>query len=120
MRSLRKFFSDIGLSTAWIVCAQASKAGSWVTPRSKVTASNLVIPGLLRCWAGSPPSRCATGSVVRFSALIFDSPATYRPSHRTRKLNALYGSKRVGLMVNSAISRLQFRDLADGDDNELR
>ena len=49
---------------------------SWVTPRSSVIASYSVRPGDLRLLLGSPPSRCLTTSVVRFSALTLLTPAT--------------------------------------------
>ena len=89
MTSLRKFFSEIGLLSEWTRFAHCSNAGSCVTPRSSVTASYFVLPGLLRSCDGSPPSRWTTGSVERLSALIFDRPATYWPSHFTRNMNAL-------------------------------
>ena len=62
---------------------------SWVTPRSSVIASYSVRPGDLRLELGSPPSRCFTTSVVRFSALTLLTPATYWPSHLTRNLKFL-------------------------------
>jgi hypothetical protein len=89
MMSLRKLFSEIGLWSEWTRFAHSSKAVSWVRPRSSVTGSYFVVPGLLRSNEGSPPSRWVTGSVVRFSAPIFDSPATYWPSHFTRNMNDL-------------------------------
>src|SRR5919205_2563846 len=83
--------------------AHCSNSVSCVTPRSSVIASNSVRPGDLRLEDGSPPSRCLTTSVVRLSALTLLTPATYLPSHFTRNLKFLYGSKRVGLTVNWAI-----------------
>src|ERR1700687_5681160 len=87
--------------------AQASNAVSWVTPRSRVMASYGVRPGDLRDVDGSPPSRCSTTSVVRRSAPILLTPATYLPSHFTLNLKSLYGSNLVGLTGNSAISTSQ-------------
>src|SRR6266542_6321166 len=84
--------------------AQASNAVSWVTPRSSVIDSYLVRPGDLRPVLGSAPSRCSTTSVVRFRALILLSTATYCPSHFTRNLKFLYGSKRVGFTLNCAMN----------------
>ncbi len=75
-----------------------------MTPRSRVIASYSVRPGDLRLDDGSPPTRCLTTSVVFFSALTFDTPATYLPSHFTRNLKFLYGSNRVALTENSAMS----------------
>src|SRR6266576_1480529 len=82
--------------------AHFSNSVSWVTPRSSVMASNSVRPGDLRLLDGSPPSRCFTTSVVRFSVPTLLTPATYRPSHLTRNLKFLYGSKRCALTVNWA------------------
>jgi hypothetical protein len=59
-----------------------------------------VRPGDLRVLEGSPPSRCLTTSVVRLSELTLLTPATYLPSHLTRNLKFLYGSKRVALTLN--------------------
>src|ERR1051326_7443646 len=105
--SLRKSASDDSVPApapkSQTLCAQASNSRSWVTPRSSVTASYLVRPGDLRPVLGSPPSRCSTTSVERLSAPILLMPATYRPSHLTRNLKFLYGSKRVGFTVNSAM-----------------
>src|SRR5215471_3009185 len=115
--SLRKLLSDIGLSSEWTLLAHASKAVSWVIPRSSVTASYFDLPGLLCSCDGSAPSRWTTGSVERLSALIFDKPATYWLSHFTRNMNDLYGSKRLALTTNCAISPLQVRDLGDRDDH---
>src|SRR6185369_3085806 len=80
--------------------AQRSNSASWVTPRSRVIGSYSVRPGDLRLLLGSPPSRCLTTSVVRLSALTLLTPATYFPSHLTRNLKFLYGSKRVVLTLN--------------------
>src|SRR5487761_1072690 len=66
--------------------------------------SKAVMPGDRRSRLGSPPSRWSTTSVVRRSALIFDTPATYRPSHFTRNLKFLYGSNRVGFTGNSTMT----------------
>src|SRR6185437_8752007 len=83
--------------------AHFSNSWSCVTPRSSVIASYSVRPGDLRLLLGSPPCRCETTSVVRFSAPILLTPATYRPSHFARNLKFLYGSKRDALTVNSDI-----------------
>ena len=66
-------------------------------------ASYSVRPGDLRVVLGSPPSRCFTTSVVRLSMLTLLTPATYRPSHFTRNLKFLYGSKRCGFTLNCAM-----------------
>jgi hypothetical protein len=58
------------------LAAQRSKSRSWVTPRSRVTASNSVRPGDLRDELGSPPSRWRTTSVVRLRPLTLLMPAT--------------------------------------------
>src|SRR3954463_14937073 len=98
IRSLRKSFSDTSAPSPdpkfHTLFAHFSNSVSCVTPRSSVTASYLVRPGDLRELLGSPPSRCSTTSVVRFSELTLLTPATYRPSHFTRNLKFLYGSKR--------------------------
>src|SRR4030081_3392784 len=83
--------------------AHASKSLSCVTPRSSEIASNSVRPGDLRLLEGSPPSRCFTTSVVRLSIPHLLTPATYLPSHLTRNLKFLYGSKRCALAVNCAM-----------------
>src|ERR1017187_1547931 len=75
----------------------------WVSPRSRVMASNLLRPGDLWEVEGSPPSRCSTTSVVRFRLPHLLMPATYLPSHFRRNLKFLYGSRRVGLTGNDAI-----------------
>src|SRR5919106_5801479 len=127
MRSLRKSLSDTSaprpapkLQTLF---AHFSNSVSWVTPRSSVIASYSVRPGDFRLLLGSPPSRCFTTSVVRFSALTLLTPATYRPSHFTRNLKFLYGSKRCALTENWATFaslRLDLAgDLLDADDDEL-
>src|SRR5262249_4218986 len=77
--------------------AHSSKSVSCVTPRSNVIASYSVRPGDLRVLLGSPPSRCLTTSVVRFSPVTLLTPATYFPSHLMRNLKFLYGSYRCGL-----------------------
>src|SRR6187455_1130763 len=82
--------------------AHCSNSLSCVTPRSKVIASYSVRPGDLRLLLGSPPSRCLTTSVVRLSMPTLLTPATYLPSHLTRNLKFLYGSKRWGLTLNWA------------------
>src|SRR6185436_20673597 len=84
--------------------AHDSNSVSCVTPRSSVIASYFVRPGDLRLDDGSPPSRCSTTSVVRLSAPTLLIPATYLPSHLTRNLKFLYGSKRCALTVNCAIA----------------
>src|SRR5213596_3265033 len=83
--------------------AHFSNSVSWVTPRSSVMASYSVRPGDLRLLEGSPPSRCLTTSVVFFSPPTLLIPATYFPSHFTRNLKFLYGSKRVALTLNWAM-----------------
>src|SRR5262245_1136173 len=67
-------------------------------------ASNLFRPGDLWDVEGSPPSRCSTTSVVRFRLLHLLIPATYLLSHFKRNLKFLYGSRRVGLAGNIAIT----------------
>src|SRR5580765_5639120 len=105
--------------------AHFSNSGSCVTPRSSMIASNSFRPGDLCTVLGSPPSRCGTTCVVRFSAPTFEIPATYRPSHFTRNLKFLYGSKRNGFCVNCAMvfsssGRDLSRDLLQLDHHELR
>src|SRR5579864_1557444 len=131
--SLRKSFSETSAPSPAPMCqtlfAHFSNSRSWVTPRSSVIASNSVRPGDLRLLDGSPPSRCFTTSVVRFSIPHLLTPATYLPSHLTRNLKFLYGSKRCALAVNCAmripsLGRGLSCDLAghllDLDDDELR
>src|SRR5262249_10167267 len=84
--------------------AQRSNSMSWVTPRSTVIGSYVVVPGDLWGIDGSPPSRCTTTSVVRRSALTLEMPAVYRPSHFRRNLKFLYGSWRCALTENSAMT----------------
>src|SRR5712691_11596153 len=107
MMSFRKSFSDDSdprpAPKFQTLLAHFSNSVSCVTPRSSVNGSYLVRPGDLREVLGSPPSRCSTTSVVRFIALTLLTPATYLPSHFTRNLKFLYGSKRVGLTVNCAM-----------------
>src|SRR5580658_3507888 len=93
---LRKSFSETsepspapGFHT---LLAHCSNSVSWVTPRSSVIGSYSVRPGDLWLVLGSPPLRCSTTSVVRFSGLTFETPATYLPSHFRRNLKFLYGS----------------------------
>ena len=78
--SLRKFFSETSAPRPepkfQTRLAHASNSGSCVTPRSSVIGSYFVRPGDLRDVDGSPPSRCSTTSVVRFSALTLLTPAT--------------------------------------------
>src|SRR4051812_9333790 len=97
--SLRKSFNETSRPKPdpkfHILLAHFSNSVSWVTPRSRVTASYSVRPGDFLLELGSPPSRCFTTSVVRFNALILLTPATYLPSHLMRNLKFLYGSKRV-------------------------
>src|SRR5678815_3285172 len=96
MRSLRKSLSDTSAPRPdpkfQTLFAHFSNSVSWVTPRSSEIASYFVRPGDLRELDGSPPSRCSTRSVERFSAPTLEMPATYRPSHFTRNLKFLYGS----------------------------
>src|SRR4029077_4250196 len=114
-KSMTMFFRKSSRSTSaprpapsfQTMLAQSSKAVSWVKPRSRVMASYCVRPGDLWLVLGSPPSRCWTTSVVRFNPLILSTPATYLPSHFTLNLKFLYGSRRVGLTVNSGICDLQ-------------
>src|SRR5262245_50466465 len=98
LMSLRKSLSDTSeprpAPKFQTLFAQRSNSRSCVTPRSSVIASYLVRPGDLRLVLGSPPSRCSTISVVRLSPPHLLMPATYRPSHLTRNLKFLYGSKR--------------------------
>src|SRR5918996_6210448 len=106
MMSLRKSLSETSAPNPepkfQTLFAHFSNSVSCVTPRSSVIASNSVRPGDFRLVLGSPPSRCRTTSVVRLRAFILLTPATYRPSHLTRNLKFLYGSKRLGLTVNCA------------------
>src|SRR5437879_7238027 len=104
MMSLRKSLRETSdPRPAWkfhTLLAHCSNSLSWVTPRSRVMASNSVRPGDLRLLDGSPPSRCFTTSVVFFRPPILLTPATYLPSHFTRNLKFLYGSKRCVLTLN--------------------
>src|SRR5215213_10892965 len=103
--------------------AHFSNSVSCVTPRSSVIASYFVRPGDLWLVLGLPPSRCSTSSVERLRADTLLTPATYRPSHRTRNLKFLYGSNRVGFTLNcatAASSRLDLAgDLLDPQNDEL-
>src|SRR3954470_22161617 len=121
--SLRKSARDTSepspAPTCQTLLAQRSNSGSWVTPRSRVMPSNSERPGDLRGEEGSPPWRCLTTSVVRFSGLILLMPATVRPSHSTRNLKFLYGSKRCALTVNSAIRFLQLSKIPGPLEREL-
>src|SRR5262245_32978065 len=127
MMSLRKSLSETSeprpAPKFQTLLAHVVNSGSWVTPRSRVIASNSVRPADLRLVLGSPPSRCLTTSVVRLRAPTFDTPATYLPSHFTRNLKFLYGSKRPGLTLNWAMSsslRLRLAsELLDADHDEL-
>src|SRR6188472_686990 len=107
--SLRKSFSDTSAPRPdpkfQILLAHFSNSVSCVTPRSSVIASYSVRPGDLRLLLGSPPSRCFTTSVVRFSPPTLLTPATYLPSHFTRNLKFLYGSNRLALTLNCAMFR---------------
>src|SRR6266496_6724401 len=107
--SLRKSLSELSeprpAPKFQTLLAHCSNSLSCVTPRSRVIASYSVRPGDLRLLLGSPPSRCLTTSVVRFSELTLLTPATYLPSHLTRNLKFLYGSKRCALTVNCAIKK---------------
>src|SRR3954471_24884757 len=104
MMSLRKSLSEASAPRPapkfQTLFAHFSNSGSYVTPRSSVMASNSVRPGDFRLLLGSPPSRCLTTSVVRLRALTLLTPATTRPSQRTRNLKFLYGSNRVVLTLN--------------------
>src|SRR3954470_7450230 len=106
MMSLRKSLSDTSAPRPepkfQTLLAHCSKSMSWVKPRSRVIASYSVRPGDLRLLLGSPPSRCLTTSVVRLSMPTLLTPATNRPSHFTRNLKFLYGSKRAALTLNWA------------------
>ncbi len=66
--------SAVATSRALMCCAAGPSLAR--IARSSVMASYFVRPGDLRGLDGSPPSRCSTTSVVRFSALHLDSPAT--------------------------------------------
>src|SRR6266550_5520692 len=107
MMSLRKSLSDTSAPRPepkfQTLLAHFSNSVSWVTPRSSVMASNSVRPGDLRLLDGSPPSRCFTTSVVFFRPPTLLTPATYLPSHFTRNLKFLYGSKRCELTLNCAM-----------------
>ena len=59
----------------------------------------LVRPGVLGDVDEASPVPYSTVSVERLSPLTLLTPATYRPSHFTRNLKLLYGSKRVGLSL---------------------
>src|SRR5215510_1945301 len=107
MMSLRKSLSETSAPRPepkfQTLLAHCSNSLSWVTPRSSMIASYSVRPGDLRLLEGSPPTRCLTTSVVRLSEPTLLMPATYLPSHLTRNLKFLYGSKRVALTVNWAM-----------------
>src|SRR5215470_5602584 len=104
MTSFRKSLRDTSaprpLPKFHTLFAHFSNSVSCVTPRSSVIASYSVRPGDLRLDDGSPPSRCFTTSVVRFRLDTLLMPATYLPSHFTRNLKFLYGSKRCVLAAN--------------------
>src|ERR1700761_9165667 len=126
MMSLRKSLSETSEPSPaprfQTLLAQASNPGSGVPPRSRRIPSYSVRPGDLRLEDGSPPSRCFTTSVVRLSMPTLEMPATYLPSHLTRNLKFLYGSKRCALTVNWAMGPLLARglsDLLDLQDHEL-
>src|ERR1035441_984906 len=108
--SLRKLASETSVPSAdpkfQTRPAQLWNPRSWVSPRSKVMASNFCRPGDLWEVDGSPPARCSTTSVVRFRALTLLMPATYLPSHFRRNLKFLYGSRRVGLRSEEHTSEL--------------
>src|SRR5829696_3464425 len=128
MMSLRKSLRETSAPRAepkfHTLLAHFSNSVSWVTTLSRVMASYWVRPGDLRSLLGSPPSRCRTTSVVRFRALTLLTPATYLPSHFTRNLKFLYGSKRSVLTLNCGIIsslRLELSGhLLDLDDHDLR
>src|SRR5512138_1171862 len=113
MMSLRKSFKDTSAPSPepkfHTLLAHFSNSVSCVTPRSSVIASYSVRPGDLRLLLGSPPSRCLTTSVVFLRPPTLLIPATYRPSHFTRNLKFLYGSKRCALTVNCATGFLAFK-----------
>src|SRR4030095_1481967 len=98
MMSLRKSASDTSEPRPdpkfHTLFAHFSNSVSLVTPRSSEIASYSVRPGDLRVLDGSPPSRCLTTSVVFLRPPTLLTPATYFPSHLTRNLKFLYGSKR--------------------------
>src|SRR5262245_53931539 len=127
MTSLRKSLSETSAPSPepkfQTLLAHCSNSLSWVTPRSSVIASYSVRPGDLRLLLGSPPSRCLTTSVVRLSAPTLLIPATYLPSHLTRNLKFLYGSKRCAFTLNCAMVaslRLNLAShLLELDDHEL-
>src|SRR5438105_11760126 len=126
MMSLRKSLSETSDPKPepkfQTLLAHFSNSESWVTPRSRVIASYSVRPGDFRLLLGSPPSRCLTTSVVRLSMPTLLIPATNRPSHFTRNLKFLYGSKRVALTLNWAtrgvLLCLRAGDLLDLQDHE--
>src|SRR2546426_9498174 len=127
MMSLRKSLRDTSAPKPepkfHTLLAHFSNSVSWVTPRSKVIASYLVRPGDLRPVLGSPPSLCSTISVVRLRAPTLLTPATYLPSHFTRNLKFLYGSKRSAFTLNWAMTPSLGCDLTGHllnlDDDEL-
>src|SRR6267378_3800344 len=102
--SLRKSLSELSEPSPapkfHTLFAHCSNSLSCVTPRSSVIASYSVRPGDLRLLLGSPPSRCLTTSVVRLREPTLLTPATYLPSHLTRNLKFLYGSKRCAFTLN--------------------
>src|SRR5712691_8632298 len=116
MTSLRKSWRDTSAPSPapkfQILFAHCSNSLSWVTPRSRVMASNSVRPGDFRLLLGSPPSRCLTTSVVFLSMPTLLTPATYRPSHLIRNLKFLYGSNRCALTLNWAMVPSLGLDLA--------
>src|SRR5262245_33793777 len=129
MMSLRKSLSDVSAPRPepkfHTLFAQVSNSRSWVTPRSRLMASYSVRPGDFRLLLGSPPSRCLTTSVVRLRPPTLLTPATYLPSHLTRNLKFLYGSRRVAFTLNCAmvfsfLSGDLPCELLDLDDDELR
>src|SRR5215203_3610003 len=71
-----------------------------------------------------PPSLCSTTSVVRLRALTLLTPATSRPSHLTRNLKFLYGSRGLVVTVCSTMPTSLRLDLAchllDLEDHKLR
>src|SRR4051812_28920114 len=107
MMSFRKSFSETSEPSPepkfQTLLAHFSNSVSCVTPRSRVIASNSVRPGDFRDDDGSPPSRCFTTSVVRLRLETLLMPATYFPSHFTRNLKFLYGSKRWAFTLNCAM-----------------
>src|SRR5262245_51583947 len=123
-KSLRDTSEPSALPRLHTLLAHFSNSVSCVTPRSSVMASYSVRPGDFRLLLGSPPSRCLTTSVVLLRPPTLLTPATNLPSHFTRNLKFLYGSKRCVLVGNCAMD-YSLRgnlagDLLNLDDDKLR